>query len=485
MNSNSVVRNAEFWSSNDARRAETAGLQAQMDSATNRTAKLEAGTNAWNASLTNAAPSGTGYSLIKSFLSGMLTLRDLLAGPGIAISTNADSVTVTATNIPVACLSTNGGTNAQIPKIVGGVVAWADDTGTGGGGGEANTASTSGSGLPITLSKAGVDLPFRGFGTNGTGLAWSTNADTIFISVLWEDFNATNDARYAGLSAFGSCTNRVQALENGTNGWNAAITNATNAGSLSLIKQISGKVLQLIGLKAGANITITDEGGTNWVIASTASGGGGSTGIWASASIGFDAQTLIGTNQSQVIAAPNVTPSMVVQVAWPSNLPGDSAWGYYIPSNGFVAIRRTCLVPNSAFTNTFAVLAGASNGVPVTSGAGLSSTNQFCVFTNSGWITKTESSSPDGTNLVDFTACGKHVITMTNNITLIPTNHTTGRGVNLTFIGGSTNWNVVFPAAWHRYAGSLTNSVPSNKWSSASVFYPQALTGEVSYVQEP
>jgi hypothetical protein len=431
-----VVRNAEFWSSNDARRAETAGLQAQMDSATNRTAKLEDGTNAWNASLTNAAPSGTGYSLIKSVLSGILTLRDLIAGTGIAISTNADSVTVTATNIPIGCLSTNTGTNSQIPKIVGGVVTWADDTG-GAGGGEANTASTSGSGLPITLAKVGVDLPFRGFGTNGTGLAWSTNADTLFISLLWPDLNATNDARYATVAQQTSNANRLADLESRTNTWNA--------------------------------------GGS----------GSGSTGIWASASLGFDAQTLIGTNQSQVISAPNVTPSMVVQVAWPSNLPGDSAWGYYIPSNGFVAIRRTCLVPNSAFTNTFAVQVGASNGVSVTSGSGLSDTNRFCVFTNSGWITKTEYSSPDGTNLVDFIACGKHVITMTNNITLIPINHTTGRGVNLTFIGGSTNWNVVFPSTWHRYSGSLTNAVTSNKWSSASVFYPQALTGEVSYVQEP
>jgi len=162
--------------------------------------------------------------------------------------------------IPLVALSTNSGTNAQTIKIVAGVPTWADETGAGGG--EANTASTSGSGLPITLAKAGVDLPFRGF-TSGTGLSATTNADTLTYSLVWDILNASNDLRYVTLTTYADCTNRVSKLENG------AITNAVNSGTTSLIKEITAGVLKLIGLKAGANITLTDEGGTNLVIAST------------------------------------------------------------------------------------------------------------------------------------------------------------------------------------------------------------------------
>ena len=50
----------------------------------------------------------------------------------------------------------------------------------GGGGGEANTASTSGTGAALTLSKVGVDLPFRG--VKGIGATISTDSDSLTIT---------------------------------------------------------------------------------------------------------------------------------------------------------------------------------------------------------------------------------------------------------------------------------------------------------------
>ena len=50
----------------------------------------------------------------------------------------------------------------------------------GAGGGEANTASTSGTGAALTLSKVGVDLPFRG--VKGIGAIISTDSDSLTIT---------------------------------------------------------------------------------------------------------------------------------------------------------------------------------------------------------------------------------------------------------------------------------------------------------------
>lgn len=86
-----------------------------------------------------------------------------------------------------------------------------------------------------------------------------------------------------------------------------------------------------------------------------------------------------------------------------------------------------------------------------------------CSSTNSG---------SNLTNVVDIGGSAYQTITLTNNITLAVSNAVAGRGITLRFIGGGTQLtnNIIMPP-WTRLAGSLTNSVLSNKVAVCSVTY--------------
>jgi len=98
-----------------------------------------------------------------------------------------DSAVVSQNSTDITALDSGKADKATLTQSGGNVTGTIDTSANtftlsaaGGGGGEANTASTSGTGAALTLSKFGVDLPFRG--VKGIGASISTDSDSLTIT---------------------------------------------------------------------------------------------------------------------------------------------------------------------------------------------------------------------------------------------------------------------------------------------------------------
>jgi hypothetical protein len=78
-----------------------------------------------------------------------------------------------------------------------------------------------------------------------------------------------------------------------------------------------------------------------------------------------------------------------------------------------------------------------------------------------------EPSAYSGTNYVVDAAVRLLTLTMSTNIAVLhatnrPGSSTTYKETQLRIVGGSTNWNVVWPTGWRRLGSNITQ-IPSNK----------------------
>ncbi len=235
-NSTVTVTNHYLTFTNDLRRstdgtnANSTVRYAQVTNITTRLSDIEGRTNQWNAAITNAqGTNGVSASISNNILTvdGAGTITNVVStggGTSIVNQVTGQRALIKSLKPGANMTITDDGTNVTLA--------------TGAGVGEANTASTSGPGFPLTLAKVGIDLPFRGVSNQNNGLTISTNADSLILGV---------DSVIV-------------------------VTNAANIGTgTNVFAGRSGGTLQFKRLLPGGSVALADDG-SNITISATVSG---------------------------------------------------------------------------------------------------------------------------------------------------------------------------------------------------------------------
>lgn len=141
---------------------------------------------------------GSGQGVIAGLVGDQYQLKSLkVAGTGLSIASDADSITATLNGVLVAAnnLSDVAARQTALDNLTAVGAATNEhvltkDTATGnaiwkvvptGGGGEANTSSNAGGTVGLALAKAGVNLPFRGL-TAGAGITLTPSGTDVTIA---------------------------------------------------------------------------------------------------------------------------------------------------------------------------------------------------------------------------------------------------------------------------------------------------------------
>ncbi len=253
----------------------TNGLDSRLASAEGSITDLQTSTNGLNTRLGSAEGS---IADLQTSTNGLQTQINARQG-GSAVLTNL--VTTLAKNVTNIISSTTNATSKPL------------------------TNSYSAGVLTLLGLEAGVNMTLTANGSNyviattAASQANLNNASNVLRSDIADLQTSTNGLNTRLGAAEGSITD----LQTSTNGLDAAvkqrqfgsavltnlvttvarnvtniISSTTNATSKPLTNSYANGVLTLLGLEAGANMTITANG-SNYVIASTASGGGGALGV--------------------------------------------------------------------------------------------------------------------------------------------------------------------------------------------------------------
>lgn len=270
---------------------------------------------------------GSGTGVFKQRLASNLEFKSLVAGTNITISSDADSITISSTDTGEVNTASNlglgngvfaskVGTDLQFKSLVAGtnislssdadsITISATDTG------EINTASNIGAGEGVFAQKVDEDLEFKSI-VAGTNISLSSDADSITINAdSGETITASNIGLGTGVfsSKVGSDL-EFKSLIAGTNvsitsDLNSITISATDTGEVNtasnlgsgegVFAQKTGTDLEFKSFVAGTNVSITSDSTSITISASdtgevnTASNIGSGDGIF-SAKVGTDLQ---------------------------------------------------------------------------------------------------------------------------------------------------------------------------------------------------
>ncbi len=238
---------------------------------------------------------GAGEGIFSSKSGVDLRLKSIVAGSGVNLSSDTNTITITNSSIGEANTASNlgasgssvfsqkSGVDLQFRKLIGGTnVTLTENTNditidASGAAGETNTASNVGAGTGVFAQKSGVDLEFKSL-VSGSGINVTSDATTVTVtnSGIGEANTASNLGAGEGIfESKSSLDLRFKSLVEGTNvslssDTNTVTINASGTGEVntasnlgasggSIFAQKSGVDLEFRKIIGGNSITVTQN----------------------------------------------------------------------------------------------------------------------------------------------------------------------------------------------------------------------------------